>query len=460
MSAPASQIPEPPASSFLAENTSVFINGLADLVGRFLHRHGASSEIIDLTTLSIALTLVIALAFLANYLAKRIIVRVVDRAVKRTPWTWDNDLAENKVFLRLSHLAPAFIFNSLGRSVFESFETTYHILGTAVAVYVIIVILMVFSAVLNTIRQTLEKSPRGQEIPIKGFFQAIKLVVIIIGVVLVLSFIFGESPVFFLSGIGAMTAVLLLIFRDAILGLVAGVMISVNQLVRIGDWVEMPGNGADGVVTDVSLTTVKVRNWDRTITTIPSYDLISKSFKNWRGMFENQGRRIKRSIFIDTQTIDFVDQTTLERLMRIHRLRPYLEKKREEIAKANDGEKVDLDMLCNGRRLTNLGTFRAYCVAYLSDHPEIKQEELLIVRQLQPTEHGLPLEIYCFSKETAWVAHEATQADVFDHLLSIVSEFGLRVFQDPSGYDIHSAFCSKKAKGRNQPSTEASGNKE
>lgn len=223
-------------------------------------------------------------------------------------------------------------------------------------------------------------------------------------------------------------------------------MISVNQMVRIGDWIEMPSNGADGNVIDVSLTTVKVRNWDRTITTVPSYDLISRSFKNWRGMFENRGRRIKRSIFLDLQTVDFVDKDTLQRFMRIRRLRPYLESKLREVEEANQTEGLDMEVLCNGRRLTNIGTFRAYCLAYLKEHPGILQSELMIVRQLDPGEHGLPLEIYAFTNDTAWVNYEAIQSDIFDHLFSIVSEFGLRIYQSPSGYDVHTALQQFKGK--------------
>ncbi len=427
--------------SVVEEVSSVSIEGMNALLSKlvqWVEALGAGESVARLAAVMIVVLAIFILAVLANWAAKRILLRVIDQVVSRTPWKWDNALRDNRVFIRLSHLAPAAVINLLGKALFYGQEFIVSIIHGAVMVYVVIVVLLVLSAVLNTIQQYFERHV-DKDIPIKGFVQAIKLVMFIVGGILVLSIIFGRSPLFFLSGLGALTAVLLLIFRDALLGLVAGVMISVNQMVRIGDWIEMPSNGADGNVIDVSLTTVKVRNWDRTITTVPSYDLISKSFKNWRGMFENRGRRIKRPIYIDLQTVSFVDKDMLTRFMRIRRLRPYLEAKLKEVEEANNQEDLDMEVLCNGRRLTNLGTFRAYCLAYLKEHPGIYQEELMIVRQLDPGEHGVPLEIYAFTNNTAWVAYEGIQSDIFDHLLSIIGEFGLRVFQEPSGYDVHTA---------------------
>ena len=237
---------------------------------------------------------------------------------------------------------------------------------------------------------------------------------------------------------GALTAVLLLVFRDAILGFVAGIMISVNNIVRVGDWIEMSKAGADGDVIDVSLTTVKVQNWDKTITTIPTYDLISDSFRNWRGMKDSGGRRIKRPLYLDVQSIRFADEELIKRWEKIDLLKDYLKKKREEIQKANEERGTDLTILGNGRRITNAGTFRAYCVAYLKAHPQIHQDMTFLVRQLAPTEHGLPIEIYVFSKDQVWANYEAIQADIFDHLLSVIGEFDLHIFQKPSGLDMQS----------------------
>lgn len=413
--------------------TPLLSSGVLPSLVRFFERQGLDTASAEIASVFLAGVGIAILAFLANLVAKRIIVRLVTKLVRRTPWSWDDKLADNHVFTRLSHLAPAMVINIFGRGVFGAYET---LVNNAVLIYIIVIMFLVMSAALNAVQAIIGETKRGADIPIKGFVQAIKLVAFLIGGILVLSVLVGKTPIFFLSGIGALTAVLLLIFRDALLGLVAGVMISVNQMVRVGDWIEMPSNGADGDVIDVSLTTVKVRNWDRTITTVPSYDLISKSFKNWRAMFENQGRRIKRSIYIDMQTIDFVDEARMERFKRIRLIQEYLAAKVREVEAANKETGLDLEILCNGRRLTNIGTFRAYCLAYLKAHPGILQRELMIVRQLAPTEHGLPLEIYAFTNDTRWVFYEGIQSDIFDHLLSIMREFGLRVFQGPSGYDV------------------------
>lgn len=398
---------------------------------------GISQNVVELTAIAILLVLIAALAILANWIFKHIIMRVVDRVVARTPWHWDKALRDNRVFARLSHLAPAAVIDLLSSGLFIHYPLVVSVINSLVMIYVVVVVLLVFSAVINSIQDYLEADEKSKSIPVKGFAQAIKLILFIIGAILVLSVIFGKSPVYFLSGLGALTAVLLLVFRDALLGLVAGIMISTNQMVRIGDWIEMPSAGADGDVIDVSLTTVKVRNWDRTITTVPSYDLISKSFKNWRGMFDGKARRIKRALLIDMNSVAFVDKPMLDKMLRIQRLHAYLQEKVKEIEEANHEQNLDMDVLCNGRRLTNIGTFRAYCVAYLRSHPGIAQNETLLVRQLNPTEHGIPLEIYTFTNDTRWAKYEDIQSDIFDHLLSIISEFDLRVFQDPSGRDLN-----------------------
>ncbi|MCC5790881.1 MAG: mechanosensitive ion channel [Opitutales bacterium] len=408
---------------------------------------GVGPEVATMTMVTIALLVLGLLAVLSNILAKFLIAKVLDRVVRRTRWKWDEALHERKVFTRLSHLVPAMVIQFVGTTIFQVYPGLADFLDKAVNLYVLVVILMVLSAVLNTVRDVLNESSVGTDVPIKGFFQAIKLVLFIVGSIMVLSVAFGQSPLVFLSGLGALTAVLLLVFRDALLGLVAGIMISVNQMVRIGDWISMPANGADGPVIDVSLTTVKVRNWDQTFTTVPSYDLISKSFKNYRGMFEKGGRRIKRAMYIDTQSIQFVSPEMLERFKRIGLLRGYLEEKLQEVQKGNDDPSLDMEVLCNGRRLTNIGTFRAYCSAYIDNSPLFRHDMISLVRQLDPTEHGLPLEIYVFTKDTGWVLHEAAQSDLFDHLLSVIGEFGLRIFQEPSGRDFRNFLRETSSSG-------------
>ena len=426
-------------------------NHFLDLIHGLLERSGFDPAAAELAGIGIGVVLVGLLAFLANLVAKRIILRVVQRIIRRTPWKWDDVLYDHHVFTRLSHLAPALVIDLLGRGVFHGYGIAETFIQNAVLVYILVILLMVISAILNAVQDMASRGPVGENVPIKGFVQAIKLVVFMIGGILALSVVFGKSPIYFLSGIGALTAVMLLIFRDALLGLVAGVMISVNQMVRVGDWIEMPSNTADGNVIDVSLTTVKVRNWDRTITTIPSYDLISKSFKNWRGMVDSGGRRIKRAILIDLDSVRFVDEELLSRLRRIKRLRPYLEEKLREVEEENKATELDLEVLCNGRRLTNLGTFRAYCVAYMAENKKLRQDMISIVRQLAPTEHGVPLEIYVFTCDTGWVAHEGVQSDLFDHLYSVIEEFGLRVYQQPSGNDLKDTLGKFAQKDSREP---------
>jgi miniconductance mechanosensitive channel len=272
--------------------------------------------------------------------------------------------------------------------------------------------------------------------PIKGYLQVFKIVLFIIGGIFVVSMLIGRSPVYLLGGLGAFSAVLLLIFRDPILGLVGGIQMSVNDMVRPGDWIVMEKSGADGMVTDISLTTVKVQNWDKTITTIPTYSLVSESFVNWRGMEESGGRRIKRSINIDMNSVKFASPEQLEKLKKIHLVTQYLNDKEKELALYNETNKIDDEVLVNGRRQTNLGVFRAYISAYLKSNPNISQEMTFLVRQLQPGASGIPIEIYVFSKVQAWALYEGIQSDIFDHLLATVPEFGLQVFQNPSGADF------------------------
>lgn len=413
---------------------------LSSLQERFV-THGMSLEAAHRVTEVIGVLALALLALAANVVAKQIILRSVSIVVRRTRFTWDDALLECGVFTRLSHLAPAMAINAFGDDVLGNSPETRSALSIAVGVYFTLIWLAVFFALLNALALIIQRKEKASDLPIKGFFQAIKLVASAIALILVLSTILGQSPVYLLSGIGALTAVLLLVFKDAILGFVAGIMISVNDMVRIGDWIEMPKAGADGFVTDISLTTLKVQNWDKTITTIPSYDLISSSFKNWRGMFDSGGRRIKRALAIDMQSVRFADEGLIDRWAKIDLLRDYLREKREEIARANEERGSDLSILGNGRRITNLGTFRAYCTAYLRAHPGIHQDMTFLIRQLSPTEHGLPLEIYVFTNDIRWAVHEAIQADIFDHLTAVIGEFDLRIYQQPSGRDVQLALA-------------------
>lgn len=407
----------------------------------FLVNQGLSPGAADIFVRVALVAGMLLLAFLANWIAKRVILRAVKAVAQVTPFKWDNILVEAGVFTRLSHLAPALVIDALGPVALGRDPVVLVGIEDATSIYLIVISLMVLSALLNSVQRIIAGTERGAAVPVKGFTQAIMLIATIVAVVFGLSTLMGKSPLYFFSGIGALMAVFILVFKDALLGFVAGIQISVNQMVRVGDWIEMPKAGADGDVIDVSLTTVKVRNWDQTITTIPTYSLISDSFKNWRGMSESGGRRIKRSLLIDMQSVRFADEAMLEHWQKFRLLQPYLNKKLAEIAEENT-KRDDFGVLGNGRRLTNLGTFRAYCVAYLRAHPQIHQNMTFLVRQLQPTEHGLPLEIYVFTSDIRWPIYEGIQADIFDHMLAIIDQFGLRVFQSPSGRDFALALAT------------------
>jgi miniconductance mechanosensitive channel len=300
------------------------------------------------------------------------------------------------------------------------------------------VLLFVFEALLSASDEIYRGKQVSKIRPIKGYIQVAKIVLFIFLGIVAIAVLMNRSPLLLLSGFGAMTAIILLLFKDSILGLVASIQLAGNDMVRLGDWIEMPKYGADGDVVDVSLTTVKVQNWDKTITTIPAYSLISDSFKNWRGMTESGGRRIKRALNLDMNSVRFCDPDMLVRLGKIQALQPYLEQKQRELKEFNEKHNIDPTSPVNGRNLTNIGTFRAYVVAYLKQHPKIRQDMTFLVRQLAPGPQGMPLEVYVFSNDQVWANYEAIQADIFDHLMAVVPEFGLRVFQYPTGADLQS----------------------
>lgn len=409
-----------------------------EIIQTWLVKLKLPDSLAETVAVTLSLFLVILLVWLANFVTKQFIRVIVDPLIRRsTSIKWDDALIEHGVINRCSHIVPAAVVHFLTPLIFADYAKIVDASKVIVNTYLVVIVLLIIDSVLNMLRQTWDQLPIGKRFPSKSFVQAAKLVINLIGVIFILSALLGKSPLVFFSGLGAITAILLLIFKDAILGLVAGFQLSINNMVTVGDWIEMPGRGADGDVIDVSLTTVKIQNWDKTITTIPTYALISDSFKNWRGMFQAGGRRIKRSINIDLRSIQFADEELLERFKKIRVLQSYLEEKLEDIKKHNADVANDLSELINGRRLTNIGTFRAYCVAYLRNHPQIRADDMtLLVRQLEPTKTGLPIQLYTFTKDTRWAYYEAIQGDIFDHLFSILPEFNLRPFQEPSGADL------------------------
>ena len=380
--------------------------------------------------------LVVLLSLLANFVVKHQFLRVLRFLIVRTRTSWDDAVLERRVPERLAHLAPALVIYLLAPLPLGGLEGAVAVLRDALLIYMILVTVMVIDAVLNAaqdIYQTLEFFPK---MPVRGFVPVFKLGIYAAGMIFAFSVLLGKSPVYFLSGLGALTAVLLLVFKDSILGLVAGVQLNANRMVAVGDWIEMPKYGADGDVLEVTLNTVKVQNWDKTITTIPTYALVSDSFKNWQGMQASGGRRIKRAVHIDVNSVRFCTEEMLQRFAKIQYISDYIERKKEEIGRYNSEKRVDLTSLVNGRRMTNLGSFRAYVTSYLRNHPMVNQEMTFLVRQLSPQGQGLPIEIYVFCKDKVWANYEAIQADIFDHILAVVPEFDLKVFQHPSGADF------------------------
>lgn len=342
---------------------------------------------------------------------------------------WDDELQKHGFFRRCGHVLPALVIFIFCPLLFEESDLIYAALRKVMQIYIVVSVVWAGSALFNTIEDVYNSSELAKRAPITGFVQVGKLLMVIIAILLIISNLLSKSPLLLLSGLGAVTAILLLLFRDTILGFVAGIQIAANRMVNTGDWIELPKYGADGEVLQVGLTTVKVRNWDRTISTVPTYSLITDSMKNWRGMSESGGRRIKRHLQIDIQSIRFCDADMLEEYKKIRYIKEYIENKTQELRDFHQQQNIDEMDLINSRRLTNVGTLRAYMRAYLTNHPKINHDMTFMVRQLPPTELGLPLEIYCFSADKDWVAYEGIQADIFDHLIAMLPIFNLRAYQ-------------------------------
>ena len=397
-----------------------------------LSEYGVNPQYVDYLANAIMLMLIAMISIVANVIAKKVVLQIIVHIIKNNKVTWDNVFLEQKVFHKLSHIVPAIIIYFAG-AMFPSYQ---NLIEKAALTYIIVITLMVINALLNACDVIYRTFPVSKVRPIRGYVQVAKIIVFIFGGIMIISNLFGQNPLIILSGLGALSAVLMLIFKDSILGLVAGVQLSSNDMVRVGDWIEMPKYNADGDVIDITLNTVKVMNFDKTITMIPSYALISDSFRNWRGMQTSGGRRIKRSIYIDTSSIRFCSEEMIEAYKKIQYLSDYIESKLNEIEHYNEERNIDKSSKVNGRQLTNIGVFRVYIQQYLKHHPKIHQEMTLIVRQLASGDSGLPLEIYAFTNDTNWMVYESVQSDIFDHIFAVAPEFGLRTFQNPTGYDI------------------------
>lgn len=367
-----------------------------------------------------------------------VLVTVMAIVAKRTKTKFDDLLISNETAKYMSHLIPLIYIYKTVPIILNGFTSWETIFGRLVAVYIILLTLWIINSILKAIRDHLKSKSEYSDKPIDSYVQVIMILLWILGLTIIVAKIFDVKPDTLFKTIGAVSAIIILIFRDSILGFVASVQVSINDMVRIGDWITMEKFGADGDVIEINLSTVKVRNFDHTTTTIPTYSLISDSFRNWRGMISSDGRRIKRHILIKTSSIKFLNEEELDEYKKIHLIKNYIEKKVKDINNHNSIHHVDKSLAINGRNLTNLGLFRKYLTVYLENYPGLNKDMILMVRHLQPTEKGIPIEIYAFSKDKRWLNYEYIMSDIFDHVLASVNYFDLEVFEMPSGKNTFS----------------------
>ena len=408
-----------------------------ELLSTWLTQQGIDAQYLPVTTKLLGTFIILLIAALSYYLAKYQVLKIVKKVIIRTKNTWDDLLLEHKVFTNLVLLIPFIVILFLTPITLPPEEPLAYLLSVIARVAICFQVANSISAILNVVKSIYQQSAKQRYIPLNSAIQVIKLVVYLVATILALSYFLDRSPIYLLSGLGSLTAVLLLVFQDTIKGLVASIQISANRMVAPGDWVEIPQYGADGDVIEIGLNTVKIQNFDKTVTTVPTYALISGSFKNWRDMFSSGGRRIKRTITVDIASIEFYNQDQIDHLSKISLIHDYLKAKQQEISANNKvTNSVSNDEL-NTRQLTNIGTFRAYIEAYLKQHDKVHHQLTCMVRQLAATDTGLPLELYFFSNDQNWVNYEVIQADIFDHLFAMAPHFGIRIFQHPTGYDWH-----------------------
>ncbi|MCF8223327.1 MAG: mechanosensitive ion channel family protein [Bacteroidales bacterium] len=386
----------------------------------------------------IVVVIVALLSWLSYILTRFIIDKVVAKIVRRTRFKWDDIFFNNKVFTRLSHFAPAVIIYLMAGWALHPYPGWLNFVQKLTYLYMILATVLFLFSFINAWHKIYLTLPISKHRHIKGYLQLLNIFIGVVAGLIMISVIFNKDLTKLVAGLGAMAAVLILVFKDTILGLVASVQLSANQMVKVGDWISMPSRGADGTVFDITLNTVKVKNFDMTNVTVPTYALVQESFQNWTGMAESGGRRIKRAIYIDVRSIGFLNDEQIKKLKKIQILRAYIEMKENQLSEFNKANNIDDSVLINGRRMTNAGTFRAYIKAYLEQHPKVHNNMTFLVRQLPVSEKGLPIEIYVFSKDQEWGKYESIQADIFDHLLAAVPEFDLRVFQNPTGDDFRS----------------------
>lgn len=414
----------------------IYLRELTQWLAKLLIDGGISQ--VNSTYLSevIIFLLWVLFSFVAYYVTWKLIRKIIIPILKRSKNQFDDLLVRHRFFRRLSYLVPAMLI------YFYNKDIILHIKGLSTFItfiangFFVLIIVLMLDSLLSTINDYYDRFEFSKDHPIKGMIQIVKIVLYILGGLFIIGTLIQRDLSSLLIGLGTFSAVLLLVFKDPILGFVGGLQLIFNKMIRIGDWITIPKYGADGTVMELNLTTVKIQNWDKTISSVPTYSLISDSFQNWRGMEESGGRRVKRSINIDMDSVHFVTEEELVKLRKIKVLKPHLEKKEKEISEHNRVNEIDPTVLVNGRRMTNLGIFRAYLVAYLNNREDIHSTMTFLVRQLQPSEKGIPIEVYVFTKTTAWADYENIQADIFDHILAVIPEFNLRVYQFPKSSDF------------------------
>lgn len=410
-----------------------------ELISIWLSKQGLSSKYLASSAIAVGIGVIFLISSLSYYVAKHQVLNLMNKVIINSKNTWDDALMEHGVLSRMALLLPFVLILFLTPLILEASSIASTLLILLSKVLLTFQISRCISALLNVSRSIYQESAKQRFLPLSAIIQIIKLVLYLVTGIIIISLIIDRSPVYLLSGLGALTAVLLLVFQDTIKGLVASIQISANRMVVAGDWVELPKYGADGDVLEIGLSTVKIENFDKTITTVPTYALISGSFKNWRNMYHTGARRIKRTVIIDIASIDFYSAEKIKQLTNAHLLQGYLSDKKQEFALIEQDNKSDevsqSFTTLNNRQLTNIGTFRTYITKYLQQNTHIRNDLTCMVRQLTATQTGLPLEIYCFANTTDWLAYETIQADIFDHLFAIAPQFDLRVFQHPSGHD-------------------------
>lgn len=392
----------------------------------------------NLINLFVLLVLLLAVLGVVDFVVRRVLIDLLTKAARKSPLKFDDLLVRNKALVHMARLIPLMVSIHFVPVVFSGFPDWIGPVRKFIDILLVVGWVMLFRALFRSLRDHLSTKKGFHDKPLDSYLQVINIFMFFIAGIVIFSMVTGESPWAFLGALGAASAILMLVFKDTILGFVASIQVATNDMVRVGDWIEMPKYGADGDVIEINLNTVKVQNWDKTITTIPTYYLITDSFRNWRGMQNAGGRRIKRSINIKISSVRYLTKQEIADLKKVKLLTSYINERQAEIDRYNEQTGADPSMPVNGRHLTNVGLFRQYINRYAEQHPQIRKDMTLLVRQLQPTAHGLPIELYMFSSDIRWAVYEGIMSDIFDHLLAAIKYFGLEVFEAPASDDVRS----------------------